>query len=148
MPTPEECRRIAIEFVEKAFNEHDLEYLRTALDDGFVDHSPGPGEAGDKESSIAWFERSYRSMPDMHAEVLRTVASGGKVAILGRYTGTDVGGFMPGMPPTNKRVSMESIDVMEIGADGRHLSHWGIQDVMGAMGQLGLLPGSGADPSA
>jgi predicted ester cyclase len=147
VPSPEESRRLALEFVEKAFNEHDLEYIRSALDDGFVDHSPGPGEAGDKASALAWFERSFQTMPDMHAEVLRTVATGDRVAIHGVYSGTDVGGFMPGMAPTNKRVSMESIDVMQLGPDGRHVAHWGIQDVMTAMAQLGMLPDRGGAPA-
>ena len=35
---------------------------------------------------------------------------------------------------------MESIDIVQIGPDGKHISHFGIQDVMSAMGQLGLLP--------
>jgi predicted ester cyclase len=67
-------------------------------------------------------------------------APGDKVAIRGLYTGTAEGGFMPGMEPTHKTVTMESIDIVQIGDDGKHLSHFGIQDTMSVMGQLGLLP--------
>jgi hypothetical protein len=35
---------------------------------------------------------------------------------------------------------MESIDIVQIGDDGKHTSHFGIQDTMSVMGQLGLLP--------
>ena len=140
VPNAEESARLAEEFIEKVFNQHDVGYLKDVLSEDFVDLSPAPGESGDKASAIAWFERSFQSMPDMHAEVIQTIASGDKVAIRGRYSGTDEGGFMPGMKPTHKKVSMESIDIVQIGPDGKHISHFGIQDVMSAMGQLGLLP--------
>ena len=140
MPSVEENTRSAEEFIEKVFNQHDIGYLKDALSEDFVDLSPAPGESSDKAGAIAWFERSIQSMPDMHAEVIQTIASGDKVAIRGRYTGTDEGGFMPGMEPTHKTVSMESIDIVQIGDDGKHVSHFGIQDTMSVMAQLGMLP--------
>ena len=66
-----------------------------------MDLSPAPGESGDKAGAIAWFERSIQNMPDMHAEVIQTIASGDKVAMRGGYTGTDEGRFMPGTSPTS-----------------------------------------------
>jgi predicted ester cyclase len=140
MPSVEENTRLAEEFIEKVFNEHDVGYLKDALSEDFVDLSPAPGETGDKAGSIAWFERLLQNMPDMHAEVIQTIASGDRIAIRGRYIGTDEGGFMPGMEPTHRTVTMESIDIVQIGDDGKHISHFGIQDTMGVMGQLGLLP--------
>jgi predicted ester cyclase len=140
MPTPEENARTAEEFIEKVFNQHDVGYLKDALSEDFVDLSPVPGMPSDKEGAIAWFEQMFQNMPDIHGEVLQTIASGDKVAIRGRYTGTDEGGFMPGMEPTHKTVTMESIDIIQIGDDGKHTSHFGIQDTMSVMGQLGLLP--------
>jgi predicted ester cyclase len=140
MPSVEENTRLAEEFIEKVFNQHDVGYLKDALSEDFVDLSPAPGETGDRAGAIAWFEQLLHNMPDTHAEVIQTIASGDKVAIRGRYTGTDDGGFMPGMEPTHKTVTMESIDIVQIGDDAKHLSHFGIQDTMSVMGQLGLLP--------
>ena len=140
MPSVEENSRIAEEFIEKVFNQHDVGYLKDVLSEDFVDLSPVPGMPDDKAGTIAWFEQMFQNMPDMHGEVIQTIASGDKVAIRGRYTGTDEGGFMPGMEPTHKTVTMESIDIVQIGDDGKHLSHFGIQDTMSVMGQLGLLP--------
>lgn len=140
MPSAEENTRIAEEFIEKVFNQHDVGYLKDALSEDFVDLSPVPGMPNDKSGAIAWFEQTFQNMPDLHAEVIQTIASGDNVAVRGRYTGTDEGGYMPGMEPTHKTVTMESIDIMRIGDDGKQLSHFGIQDVMSVMGQLGLLP--------
>jgi predicted ester cyclase len=137
---PEENKRLALEFTEKVFNEHDIGYLKDALSEDFVDQSPAPGMMGDKAGTIAFFEQLFQNMPDLHGEVIHAIASGDTVAIHGMYTGTDKGGFMPGMAPTNKQVSMRSIDISEFGEDGKQVSHFGIQDIMGAMMQLGLVP--------
>lgn len=85
-----------------ASTNHDVGYLKDALSDDFVDLSPAPGMPGDKAGAIAWFEQMFTNMPDSHAEVIQTIALGDKVAIRGRYTGTDEGGFMPGIEPTHK----------------------------------------------
>jgi Predicted ester cyclase len=145
MPTSDDTTKYALEFVEKVFNEHDMDYLRDSLREDFVDHSPPPGTSGDKASTVAFLKQMFTNMPDMHAEVIRTVASGGKVAVHARYTSTDQGGFMPGMPPTGKQITMDGIDLSEIDEDGKHVSHYGIQDTMAAMIQLGLMspPGGG-----
>ncbi|MEA2579987.1 MAG: hypothetical protein QOE83_879 [Actinomycetota bacterium] len=140
MTTPEENKRLALEFSEKVFNEHDVGYLKDSLSEEFRDRSPAPGMGDDKVSCIAFFEQLFQNMPDIHCEVLHAVASGNKVAIHGMYTGTDTGGFMPGMEPTNKRVSMASIDISEFDQDGKQVGHFGIQDTMSAMMQLGLVP--------
>jgi predicted ester cyclase len=139
MPGSDDTTKYALEFVEKVFNEHDVGYLRDSLREDFVDHSPPPGAAGDKASTVAFLEQMFANMPDMRAEVIRTVASGNKVAVHARYSGTDSGGFMPGMPPTGKRITMDGIDISEIDDDGKHASHYGIQDTMAAMMQLGLM---------
>ncbi|MGH2594817.1 MAG: hypothetical protein ACRDH7_02505 [Actinomycetota bacterium] len=36
--------------------------------------------------------------------------------------------------------TIHEIDIVQIGDEGKHLSHFGIQDTMSVMGQLGLLP--------
>jgi hypothetical protein len=48
---------------------------------------------------------------------------------------------MPGMPPTGKPFAMGAIDVFTFDAAGMNTGHYGVYDMMGAMGQLGLLPG-------
>ena len=143
MTSSEDTTKYALEFVEKVFNEHDIDYLRDSIREDFVDESPPPGAAGDKASVVAFFEQMFANMPDIHAEVMRTVASGNKVAVHARYTGTDRGGFMPGMPPTGKQITMDGIDISEIDESGKQVSHYGIQDIVAAMMQLGLMPSAG-----
>jgi predicted ester cyclase len=142
-PPVEKNRELAKTFIDKVFNHHDIGYAKDWISDQSVDHSPRPGSSGDKASTLALFEQMFASMPDMKAEIIETVAAGNKVAIRARFSGTDKGGFMPGMPVTGKSISMESIDVIEFDEHGKSISHYGIQDTMTMLGQLGLLPPQG-----
>jgi predicted SnoaL-like aldol condensation-catalyzing enzyme len=139
MLTTEESKRLAAEFVDEVFNKGNLAYLHDALADDFVDHTPPPGGAPDKAGTIELFEQMSKTTSDVQVEIVQVIASGNKVALHGRYSGTDTGGFMGGAP-TGKPYTMESIDITEYNDQGQAVGHWGIPDVMGVMGQLGLLP--------
>ena len=109
----------------------------------FITHSPPPGYAGDKGSTIKMFREMADQSPDAKTEIVDLIATGNKVAIRSRISGTDANGFMPGMPATGKPFSMESIDVLTFDENGQNTEHYGIADVAGAMTQLGLMPGPG-----
>jgi predicted ester cyclase len=51
---------------------------------------------------------------------------------------THTGDFF-GIPPTGKRVSIDGIHILRI-ADGRVAEHWGNNDDLGLMRQLGVIP--------
>ncbi|HEV8564470.1 MAG TPA: ester cyclase [Actinomycetota bacterium] len=143
MATPKENAATARELIQRVLNEGDISYAEKVLADGFVDHSPMPGSAGDKASAIAMFTMMHEQTPDMHIEVEDVIASGNKVAVRSTLTGTDTNGFMPGMPPTGKSFSMGAIDVMTFDENGMNTEHYGIYDIPGAMMQLGLMPTPG-----
>jgi len=67
------------------------------------------------------------------------VASGDKVVVRVRLTGTNQGAFM-GMPATGKRVNVQLIDIMRFGDDGLAHEHWGVMDALAMMQQLGAVP--------
>lgn len=140
MTTPEENKEAMRRFYDEVFNKKNLDHARETISDDFVEHEAFPGMPPGKEGAIKIFEMMIGGTPDMSAEVLDMVASGDRVAGRTITRGTDTGGFMPGMPPTNKPYSMESIDIVRFDDEGRAVEHWGIADAMGAMGQLGLLP--------
>ncbi len=78
--------------------------------------------------------------PDMHIEIDDLIATGNKVVVRSTMTGTDTKGAMPGMPPTGKTFAMGAIDVTTFDDAGMQTEHYGVYDIMGMMGQLGLLP--------
>lgn len=145
MSTPEENAATCREFMQRVFNEGDMSFAEKTLSDDFVDHTPAPGMKGDKASAIEMFKMMSEQVPDSTSEILDIVATGNKVAVRTRISGTDTEGFMPGMPATGKSFSVESIDVMTFNENGENTEHYGIFDMMGAMGQLGLLPSPGGE---
>ena len=44
-----------------------------------------------------------------------------------------------GIPATGKKISYEEIHIVRI-AGGKMVEHWGIEDQMGLMQQLGVIP--------
>jgi predicted ester cyclase len=52
--------------------------------------------------------------------------------------GTHLGDFF-GIPPTGRRVTMSGVHVMQI-ADGKIAEHWGSNDDLGLIRQLGAIP--------
>ena len=141
MATPEEAKEIARRFIDEVFNKRNLKHAEEVLSEGFTEHSPPfPGMGSDKAAAIEGFRLLIDSSDDLHAEIVELVSDGERIAIRARYSGTDTGGFAPGVPPTGKRFDIEGIDVAVFGEDGRYVEHYGIADVMAAMDQLGLLP--------
>ncbi|MDP9302344.1 MAG: ester cyclase [Actinomycetota bacterium] len=143
MTTPEQNMASCREFNERVFNDGDVSFAEKIMSDDFVDHSPPPGGTGDKASTITMFQQMHEQYPDAKAEILDMIAAGDKVAIRTRVSGTDTKGFMPGMTPTGKHYTMETIDVVTFDENGMNSERYGIADIAGAMMQLGLMPGPG-----
>jgi predicted ester cyclase len=66
------------------------------------------------------------------------VGEGDRVAVRLTSTAVQSGTFM-GMPPTNKRYTIEELHLFRI-TDGRVAEHWHQGDMLGMMRQLGLMP--------
>jgi len=143
MTTPEENKELVRRFTDEVFNKKNLDHAMEALSDDFVEHQVLPDMTPDKKGAIETFRMMLENSPDMKAEIAELIASGDRVVIRGTFSGTDTGGFMPGMPPTNKPYSMDSIDIVRVDDEGKFAEHWGIADFMGAMVQLGLIPAPG-----
>ena len=81
----------------------------------------------------------FRSaFPDWREEAVQLVAEGDTVAGRFRCSGTHLGEFL-GNPPTGKRMEVEEVFFVRA-EDGRFVDFWGLEDSLGRMRQLGLLP--------
>ena len=141
MTTPQENAATTRELIQRVLNEGDLGFAEKTLSESFVGTNPMAGGSADKAGAIGMYAMMRQWIPDLHVGVDDVVATGDKVAVRSTMTGTDTTGFMPGMPPTGKPFSMGGIDVFTFDDAGMNSGHYGVYDMMGAMGQLGLLPG-------
>lgn len=104
----------------------------------FFDHTNPPGlqEGIAGHKAIVTLVRG--AFPDLNWAIDDLIAEGDKVVARTTMTGTHLGEFF-GIPPTGKRVSMGGVHVLRI-ADGKIVEHWGSNDDLGMMRQLGVVP--------
>jgi steroid delta-isomerase-like uncharacterized protein len=107
----------------------------------FFDHTNPPGMQRGLEGHKA-IVRLFRSVfPDLEWRIDDLIAEGDKVVARTTMRGTQRGAFF-GIPPTGKTVEMTGVHIMRI-ADGRIIEHWGSNDDLGLMQQLGAIPAPG-----
>jgi steroid delta-isomerase-like uncharacterized protein len=147
MRTPEEAKEFPVRFYDEVFNKRNLKYAEASVCEDVVEHNPlDPRMGNDKSAAIATIQAILDNTPDLKAEIVDMVATGDKIAIRARFSGTDSGkgwGAPMGAPATGKSFSVEGIDVVAIDDDGRFAEHYGLFDVPTMMQQLGLMPAPG-----
>ena len=84
------------------------------------------------------FTEFYSAFPDWREEIVQLVAEGNTVAGRFRCSGTHLGEFL-GEAPTGKRMEVEEVFFLRV-EEGKFVDFWGLEDGLGRMRQLGLLP--------
>ena len=78
------------------------------------------------------------AFPDMSFLIENLIAEEDKVVMRITSTGTHHGDLI-GIAATGKKISYGEIHVVRL-AGGKIVEHWGIEDQMGMMQQLGVIP--------
>lgn len=127
-----------IKKVYEMFSNGNLNDLDKYFDASFVEHTPGPGQkegiAGLKEF-MTGFKKSF---PDLKLTVNELIISGNTASARCTVSGTMKGEFM-GMPATNKSFTIGGVDWMVFNKDNKCTEHWGYEDDISWMQQLGLM---------
>ena len=84
------------------------------------------------------FAEFRSAFPDWHEEVVELVAEGNTVAGRFKCSGTHLGEFL-GETPTGKRMEVEEVFFLRA-EDGKFVDYWALEDSLGRMRQLGLIP--------
>ena len=125
-------------FYEEVFNKRNL----AALDDFYapdhVDHSLPPGLPVSPEGTKQAIAVMMEGFPDLHITIEDMIAEGDKVVTRFTTHGTQQGG-LGGIPPTGKQVAISTIEITRI-AGGKIAEDWGLDDRLGMLQQLGLVP--------
>ena len=129
------ARRIVLE----VFNAGNLAPVDQLLDSKYVDHSFPPNIPADRDGFKSVVTALRAAFPDLEYTIEHEVAEGELVAqrILGR--GTLKGEFM-GMQPTGKSAVWQEMHLHRFNAEGKLVEHWGLNDDIGMLMQLGLAP--------
>ena len=84
------------------------------------------------------FAQFRSAFPDWQEETVRFVAEGDTVAGRFKCSGTHRGEFL-GEAPTGKRMEVEEVFFLRA-EEGRFVEFWVLEDSMGRLRQLGLIP--------
>jgi predicted ester cyclase len=119
----------------KAMVRRLVEAINAGEEEAAVEELFAPRTARRVKRLFAEFRSAF---PDWHEEAVQLVAEGDTVAGRFRCSGTHLGEFL-GNPPTGKRMEVEEVFFVRA-EDGRFVDFWGLEDSLGRMRQLGLLP--------
>lgn len=108
----------------------------------FVDHTNPPGMQHGLDGHLAIVRLFRSAFADQRWQIEDLIAADDRVVARTTMTGTHDGDFF-GIPATGARVILPGVHILRI-QDGRIAEHWGSNDDLGLMRQLGVIP----DPNA
>ena len=134
----ERNKELARKLLEDDISRGDETVADEIIHPDFFDHTNPPGMQCGLEGHKAIVRLFRAAFPDQWWQIEDLVAEGDKVVARTTMTGTHRGDFF-GIPPTGRRVTLSGVHVMRF-ADGRLIEHWGNNDDLGLMRQLGVIP--------
>jgi steroid delta-isomerase-like uncharacterized protein len=130
---------------QAAYNRGDLEALDAMVDARLVTHSQAPGLPPGLEGGKQAHRMTVAAFPDLHYETDELVAEGDTVVQRFTITGTHGGEFM-GLPASGRPIRFSGVSFFRL-KDGKIVEHWGLQDGLTLMFQVGIFPPPGGEPS-
>ena len=133
----EENKRLVRRYQE-IYNSNNLDELTEVLSEALLTPRIMPGIPSGIEGAKAAHRLMLAGFPDYQTVIEDLIAEGDKVVARITMKGTNKGSFM-GIPPTGNHITFSGIYIARI-ADGKIVEHWGEEDSIGLMQQLGVLP--------
>jgi len=122
---------------QEIYNSNDLDRLTEVVSEDLLTPNILPGIPHGVEGAKTAHRIMLAGFPDYQTIIEDMIAEGNKVAARIKMTGTQTGEFM-GIPPTGKEVSFTGIFIARI-ANGKIVEHWGEEDGVSLLQQLGVL---------
>jgi steroid delta-isomerase-like uncharacterized protein len=126
---------------QEAYNANNMGALDEILAPDLISHSLMPGLPPGRESLIQLQQLTLAAFPDFHTTIEDLIAEGDKVVARCTTRGTHKGEFL-GIPPSGKPFTFTWISIFRI-ANGKIVEHWGEEDALGWLQQLGAIPPMG-----
>jgi predicted ester cyclase len=139
--TQEEANKAIVRRYRAAHNANDMAALDEIIAPDLIAHNMLPGLPPGLEGGKMAHQGFLAAFPDGQTSTEDLIAEGDRVVERTSFRGTNTGSFL-GAPPTGKPVAASSISIYRI-THGKIVEHWGENDVIGVMTQLGLMPPPG-----
>jgi predicted ester cyclase len=134
----EDNRRLARRMIEEVVSGNDEKARQEIVHPEFHDPTNPPGMQHGLDGNRQIVALFHRSFPDVRWDIVDMIAESDTVAVRLVMTGTHRGEFF-GIAPTGKSVRVEGIHLLRL-RDGKVIEHLGVNDDLGFMRQLGVIP--------
>ena len=134
----EQNKTIVHRLMEEDISQGNLAVADEIIHPDFFDHTNPPGMQhgiNGHKAIVALFRASF---PDLQWQIDDMLAVDDKVVIRTTMRGTHRGEFF-GIPPTGRHVVVSGTHVLRL-AGGKIVEHWGNNDDLGLIRQIGALP--------
>lgn len=130
--------------IEEAWAREDLAALDGLVAADIENHDAPPGFPPGLEGAKAGHAMFKASFPDNRQTIEQLVADGDLVTVRTVVRGSHTGAPFLGIPPSGRQVQIEAISIYRV-AGGKAVEHWGLNDGVGLLMQLGAMspPGQG-----
>ena len=140
MASADENEALVRRFVDDIVNGENYDLAEELFAESYVRHDPTMGE-GEGQRGPAAFVAAVEPMrdafPDLEMTIDHLIATGEEVAFRATERGTHEGEFM-GIEPTGTEVEVAGIAMHRI-ENGKVAETWAVWDVLGLLGQLGVI---------
>lgn len=136
--TAQQNKALVRRLMEEDISGGDLAVADEIIAPDFFDHTNPPGMQEGIAGHKAIVTLVRGAFPDLNWGIDDLIAEDDKVVARTTMTGTHLGEFF-GILPTGRQVSMYGVHVLRI-AGGKIAEHWGSNDDLGMMRQLGVVP--------
>ena len=121
--TPAQDAKDNIRAAYEALNKRDFDAFIKYCDPNFTEYAAGPQPIVTPKAAIEAYKMYFTAFPDLRFHIDHiTQGDDGKYYLEVNITGTNTGPFMM-LPPTNKPVKVRDMDILEVNAQGKALSH-------------------------
>ena len=134
----DENKRIVRRLVEEDLNSDDRDAADDIVAEDFFDHTNPPGMQHGLEGHKKIGALFHAAFPDVKWTITEMIAEGDKVVVRLPMTATHLGEFF-GIAPTGRKVEIDGIHILRV-ANGKVAEHWGVNDDLLLMKQLGVVP--------
>ena len=131
-------KELVRQFAEEVFNRRNVAAIDDFVAPDEVDHTLPPSLPSNIAGTKRATEMFLKAFPDLHVTIDDIVAEGDKVAVRFTSRGTQRAPFA-GVPPTGRPVAIQSYQIARI-ANGKFVEVWGVDDQLGMLRQLGVIP--------
>jgi predicted ester cyclase len=142
--TSTDTKAVARRVLEEIFPANDLDALREAISDQFVNHEAPPGTPPGLAGIAMYMTLLDQAFSDQRWEIHDVLTDGDQVALRCTHSGVHTGDFF-GLPATGRRFAYNQMHIVRI-IDGKAMEHWAVRDDAGLMRQLTSSPRESSTP--